>query len=123
MATVVTNNGKGVITARFLASAPALSLYVGWGTGNGTAAAADTALFTEAAEARAAAAVTQATTTAMNDTIQAVGTLTATASRSVTNAGLVDAATSGNLIMKGDFSALPLNTGDSIAFTMEIQFT
>jgi hypothetical protein len=123
MATVVTNNGKGVISARFLASAPALSLYVGWGTGSGTAAATDTALSTEAAEARAAAAVTQATTATANDTVQAVGTLTATATRSITNAGLFDASTSGNLIMKGDFTAVPLNSGDSIAFTMKIQFT
>jgi hypothetical protein len=123
MATVVTNNGKGVMTARFLAGAPALSLYVGWGTGTGTAAAADTALFSEAAEARAAAAATQATTTTTNDTVQAVGTLTAAANRSITNAGLFDASTSGNLIMKGDFAAVPLNAGDSIAFTMKIQFT
>jgi len=123
MATVVTNNGKGVISARFLASAPALNLYVGWGTGNGTSAAADTTLFTEAAEARAAAAVSQATTTTANDTFQAVGTMTATATRTITNAGLFDASTSGNLIMKGEFGSVPLNSGDSIAFTMKIQFT
>jgi hypothetical protein len=123
MATIVTNAGKGVITARFLAGAPALSLFVGWGTGDAAAAAADTALSAEAAEARAPAAVTQATTATADDTIQAIGTLTATGARSITNAGLFDAAASGNLIMKGDFAALPLNSGDSIAFTMKIQLT
>jgi hypothetical protein len=96
---------------------------VGWGTGNGSAAAADTALFGEAPEGRVAAAVSQTTTATANDTIQAVGKLQASANRSVTNAGLFDANTYGNLIMKGDFAALPLNSGDSIEFTLKIQFT
>jgi len=123
MATVVTNKGKEVITARFLANAAALILRIGWGTGNGTAAIADTTLFSEAAEARSQAVITQGTTTTANDTIQAVATITATATRAITNAGLFDAVTGGNLIMKGDFATVNLNNGDSITFTMKIQFT
>jgi len=125
MATVVTNTGKGLITARFLAGAPALSFYIGWGTGAGTSAATDTTLFTEQTESggRAAATVSQVTTTTTNDTVQFVGTLTAGGSRAITNAGVFDAATSGNLLMKGDFATVNLNTGDSIAFTMKIQFS
>jgi phospholipase/lecithinase/hemolysin len=123
MATVVTNVGKGLITARFLAAAAAMSFFIGWGTGAGTAAAADTTLFTESTEARAAATVTQVTTTSTNDTAQYVGTLTAAGARSITNAGIFDASTSGNMLMKGDFTAVALSTGDSIAFTMKIQFS
>lgn len=123
MATVVTNKGKEIITARFLASAAALVLRIGWGTGNGTAAAADATLFTESAEARAQAAMSQATTSTTNDTIQAVATLTATATRAITNAGLFDAASGGNMLMKGDFAVVNLSNGDSITFTMKIQFT
>jgi len=122
MANIVTNVGKGVITARFLSAAPPLALFIGWGTGNGTAAETDTTLFTESNEARAAAAVSQFQTTTANDTVQAIATLQATANRAITNAGLFDALTSGNLIMKGNFSAVNLNSGDSIAFTMRIQF-
>ena len=125
MATVVTNTGKGIITARFLAAAAAVSLFVGWGTGAGTAAATDTTLFTESLETgnRAAATVTQQTTSTTSDTIQAVGTLTAGGSRTITNAGLFDASTAGNCIMKGDFTGVALATNDSIAFTMKIQFS
>jgi len=125
MATVVTNTGKGLITARFLAAAAALSFFIGWGTGAGTAAATDTTLFTEQLETgnRAAATVSQVTTTTTNDTAQFVGTLTAGGARSITNAGVFDASTSGNLLMKGDFSSVSLATGDSIAFTMKIQFS
>lgn len=123
MATVVTNTGKGIITARFLAAAAALALYIGWGTGAGTAAVTDTTLFTESAESRAACTVTQVTTTTTNDTVQMVGTITATGARTITNAGVFDASTSGNLIMKGDFPGVALANGDSIAFTMKIQFS
>ncbi len=122
MANIVTNTGKGVITGRFLSAAAPLALYIGWGTGNGEASQTDTTLFNESNEARAAAAVSQFTTTTTSDTVQAIATLQATANRAITNAGLFDALTSGNMIMKGNFSAVNLNNGDSIAFTMRIQF-
>jgi len=123
MATVVTNVGKGIFTSRFLSGAIALIPYIGWGTGNGTADIEDTTLFSESPENREMAAMTQATITTENDTVQAVATLTATGNRAITNAGLFDAVTSGNLIMKGDFAVVNLSTGDSITFTMKIQFT
>lgn len=122
MANVLTNAGKGVITNRFLADAP-LNMFIGWGTGAGTSAVADTTLFTEAAEERAAATATQETVGTANDTVQAVGTLQATGNRAITNVGLFDAVTSGNLIMKSDFGVLNLSTGDSITFTLQLQFT
>ena len=41
----------------------------------------------------------------------------------ITNAGLFDASTSGNLFVKGDFTGIALNSGDSIAFTFKVQFS
>jgi hypothetical protein len=122
MATVLTNVGKSITTNRLkgLGTEPN---YVGWGTGAGTAAIADTTLFTESAEARVAGTSSQVTTTTTGDTYQVVGTLTASAGRTITNAGLFDAATVGNLFMKGDFTGLALLTGDSIQFTMQVQYT
>jgi hypothetical protein len=52
-----------------------------------------------------------------------VGTITATGTRAVTNAGTFDASTSGNLCVKGDFSTINLATNDSIQFTINLQFT
>lgn len=123
MATVVTNTGKGLITAQLLTTASAKTWYVSWGTGAGTAAATDTTLFTESAESRVSGTTTQQTTTTTNDTWQCTGTMTATGTRAITNAGVLDASTSGNLLMKGDFSTINLSTSDSIAFTMKIQFS
>ncbi len=122
MATVVTNAGKGIITNRIKGSGTEPN-YIAWGTGAGTAAITDTTLFTEAAEARVGGTSTQQTTTTTNDTYQVVGTMTAGGSRSITNAGLFDANTSGNLFMKGDFATVSLNTSDSIAFTFKVQFS
>lgn len=120
MANVLTNKGRDLISALLVAST---NKYVAWGTGAGTAAVADTTLFTESAEARTAGTQTQQTTSVTNDTYQVVGTITATATRAITNAGVFDAATTGNLLLKGDFTTVNLSSGDSIQFTLKLQFT
>lgn len=121
MATVYTNAGKAITTNR-LKGAGTEPLFVAWGTGAGTAAITDTTLFTESAEARTSGTSTQQTTTVTNDTYQVIGTITASAVRAITNAGLFDAATVGNLFVKGDFSTINLATNDSIQFTIKISF-
>lgn len=125
MATVLTTAGKGIVTNRIKngdtgATEPK---YVAWGTGAGTAAVGDTTLFTEASEPRVSGTSSLVTTSVTNDTYQVVGTLTASAGKTITNAGLFDASTSGNLFVKGDFTGLALNSGDAIQFTIKVQFT
>jgi len=72
---------------------------------------------------RVSGTTSQVTTSTTNDTYQVVGTQTAGTSETITNAGLFDASTSGNLFVKGDFSGIPLNNGDSIQFTFKVQFS
>jgi len=120
-ATVYTNAGKAITTNR-IKGAGTEPLFVAWGTGAGTAAATDTTLFTESAEARTSGTSSQQTTTVTNDTYQVLGTITATATRAITNAGLFDASSAGNMLMKGDFATINLATNDSIAFTMKVAF-
>lgn len=122
MATKVTNAGLDIITNR-MSAAGTEPKYVAWGTGAGTAAVTDTTLFTEAAEARTNGTASRVTTTVTNDTYQVVGTITTLSNQTITNAGLFDAATVGNLYLKGDFTGIPLTTGDSIQFTIKTQFT
>jgi len=121
MATLLVNTGKAVITNR-IKGAGTEPNYVAWGTGAGTTALTDTTLFTETGT-RIAGTSTQQTTTTTNDTYQVVGTLTAGGTLAITNAGLFDASTSGNLFVKGDFSTINLSTGDSIQFTFKTQFS
>lgn len=122
MATVITNAGRDIITNRIKGSGTE-PVYVGWGTGAGTAAVADTTLFTEASESRVSGTSSRVTTSVTNDTYQVVGTITADGSKTITNAGLLDASTSGNLFLKGDFTGVALVAGESIQFTMKAQFT
>lgn len=121
MATLLVNTGKAVVTNRIKGSGTEPS-YLGWGTGAGTTAATDTTLFTEVGS-RVSGTSTQQTTSTTDDTYQVVGTITAGSSATITNAGLFDASTSGNLFVKGDFTGIALTTGDSIQFTFKTQFS
>jgi len=69
----------------------------------------DTTLFTEVLP-RVSGTTSQVTTSTTNDTFQVVGTQTAGTTETITNAGLFDASTSGNLFIKGDFTGVPLST-------------
>jgi hypothetical protein len=124
MATLLVNTGKAVVTNRINGSGTT-PLYVAWGTGAGTTAATDTTLFSESASpaSRATGTATQQTTSTTDDTFQVVGTLTSGTSQTITNAGTFDAITVGNLFVKGDFTGIALSNGDSIQFTVKVQFS
>jgi hypothetical protein len=121
MATVFTDAGKAITTNRLKGSGTEPK-YLAMGTGAGTAAADGTALFTEV-ESRVDGTSSRVTTTETNDTYQVVGTITATAARAVTNAGLFDAATDGNLFVHGDFATINLSENDSITFTIKVAYS
>jgi hypothetical protein len=125
VATVVTNVGKSIIAKRMFGGTPSQvePKYLAWGTGAGTAAAGNTSLFTEAAETRVSGTGSTITTTNTDDTHQIVATITSGSAQTITNAGIFDASTSGNLYVKGDFTGIALNNGDSIQFTFKVQMT
>jgi hypothetical protein len=131
MATLQVNTGRAIVTNR-LRGGGTEPLNIGWGTGAGTTAAGDTTLFGEkdvdlasGAGSRTVGTSSQVTTSTTNDTYQVTGTRTATGAGSVTNAGLFDNVTigSGSLYMKGDFVSIGLSIGDSIAFTIKVQYS
>lgn len=123
MATLLVNTGRAIITNRVKNGATGATEpnFVAWGTGAGTTGATDTTLFTETGT-RTTGTSTQQTTSTTNDTYQVVGTMTAGGALTITNAGLFDASTSGNLFIKGDFTGVVLASGDSIQFTIKAQF-
>jgi len=123
MATIFSNTGKAIAAQKFSGANATTFNRIGWGTGAGTAAVADTTLFVEAAEVRATATLTVFTGTVANDTFRAVGTLTSLIGQTITNAGVFDAATAGNLLEKADFTGIPLLANDSIQFTFELRFS
>lgn len=119
LATVLTTVGKAWVVDKLDETVQTTGDYIGWGTGAGTAAAADTTLFTEAAETRATATRSQPSA----DTVRWVGTLTSLSGQAITNAGNFTASTSGTLIVHGDFTGIVLATSDQIQFTINLQIT
>lgn len=121
MATVLTQVGEEWIIDKLDETVQTTGDYVAWGTGAGTAAKGDSALFTEASEVRVSAVRTQP----VADKIRWVATLTcAGAGKTITNAGNFTATPSGGtLIVHGDFTGIPLNVGDKIEFTIDLEQT
>lgn len=115
--------------ARISSLLAAANWWLQWGTGSAAAATANVVTTTSTTEARAAATASQQTTTVTNDTMRLVATLTAAATRSITEVGAFDAAgtgsppTGGNMDIYGDFTAIALAAGDSIAFTVDTKFS
>ena len=100
-------------------SVPGLSYIISFGTGVG-------GVGTYNLSTTPGTITSQANTSAgVGDIHKVVSTLTATGAGSVTNAGTFDSATiaAGNLGVKGDFTAVPLNIGDSLALTFQTQFS
>ena len=121
MATLLVNTGRAIITNR-LNSGGTIPSFVAWGTGAGTTGQTDTTLFAEVSP-RVTGTVTQQTTNTTDDTFQVVATQVAATPETITNAGLFDALTSGNLFVKGDFAGIPLQANDSIQFTFRVSFS
>ncbi len=119
MANIYTTKGEETIVDIIDATVVPSDFYVGWGTGTSTALKADTAIETESAETRVV--TTQSQPTASKN--QFKGTITSASGQTIANAGIMDAISSGNLILHADFAGVALLTGDKIEFTFTLEQT
>lgn len=125
MATVVTNAGEEFVVDKLKETVSTEPNYVGWGEGAGTAAKADTDLFTPVNTDQANTVLRQLGTSSKTGTgatakYQVVATLTSPNVNNKTNAGLWTAATGGTLAVKGDHTSTPMAIGDQIQYTFTI---
>ena len=100
--------------------------YLAIGIGTTAAAVTDTALESEIATgggARAGATASRVTTTITNDTMQLVYTWTFTASFAVTEMGVFDAASAGNMYCRQVFTAKNVESGDTLQLTVKAQMS
>lgn len=124
-AVVLTNVGEEFIVDKLTETVQTKPEYVGWGTGAGTSAKADTDVFTAATEARVLS-TTSKQSTGSTAKYQAVATITADAGKTITNAGLFTTAgtgsppTGGSLIVHGDHTGVALLLGDQIQYTFTL---
>lgn len=125
LAVVFTNAGAAIISNRVIQAGTAPK-NIGWGTGTTTAAVGQTALVTEAAPTtgggRTVGTESRTTITNTNDNYQVAGTVTSGGTLAITEAALFDAVSAGNMLIRGDFSAVNVLSGDSIAFTFGLKF-
>lgn len=122
MPDLVTTIGKQQIANRLNGTGTIFG-WLGIGTGTTAPAAGDTALQT-ALGARLAATNSVVTTTTTNDTFRAVATFPgATYAGTITECGLFDALTAGNMIERSTFSAIGVSALDSIQIVMDLKFS
>jgi hypothetical protein len=120
MATVLTSAGEAWVIDKLDNTVVTTGKYISWGTGAGTADKADTTLFTEATESRVEATITQPAA----DKIQWVATMTCNLTgKTITNAGNFVATSGGSPIVHGDFTGVPVTSGDTIQFTITLEIT
>lgn len=124
-ANVLTNAGVAILTNRVIQAGTAPKS-VGWGIGTGAAAVTDTTLGTESAPTtaggRTVGTESRVTTSVTNDTYQVAATITAVSGLAITETGLFDNVTGGNLLIRAVFAAMNVLSGDSIGFTFGLQF-
>ncbi len=132
---LITNAGIAAIAQLIGGGSTNAFKYVAIGTGTTAAAAGDTALGTEVL--RTAGTVSYTTTTVTNDTVQIQATFSKdttpsntnqsapTGTAAITESGVFDDGTAGNMLCHQVFSAINVNwdNGDSIQITWKIQIS
>ena len=123
----IQNAGLAEISSLILTDDPGSATafdYMALGSGTGQAVT-DTTLATEIAASggeRAAGTGTQTTTTVTNDTSQLVVTYSFTGALAITEAGIFNASSSGDMLCYQDFSVINVTSGDSLEVTWKIAF-
>lgn len=113
---LVVDTGKAAVIDRLQAASPAVHDYMAIGTGTTAAAAGDTALQTETGT-RVQGALTQPTAT----TDRLISTFAAgNGTAAITEAGRLNASSSGNLFCRSVFSAVNKGASDSLQITYDI---
>lgn len=124
---LVTSAGKAGVASRINgAGSEAAFTYLAVGTGTNAAADGDTTLQTEITDsglARAAATCTRETITVTNDTATLDKTFSVTGTKAVTEAGALNASSSGVLLGRQVFSAINVVSGDTLQITYKFQTT
>jgi len=117
---LITTSGKGLITGRINGvGSPAAPVYMAIGTGTVAASAGDTALQTETQ--RVSGTATKVTTTVTDDTAQLVGSFTITSPVAITEMGILNAASSGTLLVRNVFSAYNFQADDVFEITHKLK--
>ena len=122
---LIVNVGKAQIAGLINGVITSVFKYIAIGTGGGGPAVGDTALTTEIAGAgggaRTLGSVDRITTTVTNDTARIIVNFSFTASYAITESGLFDAATAGNLAARQVFAAINVVSTNTLEVKWQIK--
>lgn len=124
LATVFTNAGAAILTNRVIQAGTAAK-NIGWGTDSTAAVVANTTLGTEFAPTtgggRTVGTESRVTTTVTNDTNNVAGSVTSAGTPTIAEAGLFDAVSAGNMLIRSVFGGIVMAVSDSIAFNIGLK--
>lgn len=123
---MVVNGGLGLITARLGASAEAVANYLAVGTSSTAVAASQTALVAEITDSglgRATGTISQQTTTTTNDTYQITKTWTVSGTKTIEEAGVFNASSSGTMLSRVLTTSKTVYSGDTFTDTYKLVIT
>lgn len=118
----ITNAGLAVIAKRLggITANPITHMAIGTGTPTVTTLQSE---ISTGGGARAAVTPASATTTVTNDTVRSTNTFTFSGSFAVTEEGLFNASSSGDMPASRSFSVINVSSGDSLQITHDIVIT
>ena len=116
---LITNAGKAQVAGLINGVVTDYFDYIAIGTGTTAPSASDTAL--EGEVARGSADRSRVTTSVTNDTAQFVYTFTFDSSYAITESGVFDADSGGNMLCRQTFSEINVASGDSLQITWKVQ--
>ena len=122
MAALVTNAGEEWVVDKLMGTGGTVTAraeYIGWGTG-AAPTETSTTLTTEVTDTARATATISKVGTGDTAVYRAVGTITATTARTITEVGLFTASSAGVLVVASDITSTVLATGEGIQFTIDI---
>jgi len=115
---VIVNDGKARAAALLNGQSTTYFSYIAIGTGTTAESATDTALESEVD--RQAATTSVETTNVTNDTAVWQATFTFTTSYAITESGIFDSASGGTMLARKTFSAINVESGDSLQVTWKV---
>ena len=122
----LTNKGLDIIT-QLMTAAGTIPKWIHWGVGTTEATVLQNALIdlTGVTEARTVGVNTQTTSVSpavANDTLTNTGTITALAALAITEYGIFDALTDGDMYSRSNFAVVNVGIGETIQFITSTTF-
>lgn len=121
---LITSAGKAGLASRIAGSGSEAAFdYIAVGTGTTAAVVGDTTLGTEVTDsgmARAAGTTSRVTTTVANDTARLTKSFSVTATKAITEMGILNASSGGVLLCRVVFTAENVTNGDTLVATYDV---